>query len=426
MNILMLTNVYTPQVGGVTRSIQQFTEEFRAQGHRVLVVAPEYEQTPDDETDVLRVSAIPNFYLDTYSLPLPIMPGLKSGVREFQPHIVHAHHPFLLGNTAHYIASTHQIPLVYTHHTRYSTYIETKTDWPPPVEQAVIDLIIGFCNLSDTVIAPSQGIEELLRQSGVTVPIEVIPTGVDLQQSAQGDGRRFREQHGLSPDAFVVGHVGRLSPEKNCPFLVKVVQQFLARQPDAVFLVVGDGPERESLENKLNEAGLAEQVIFSGFLAGQSLADAYCAMDLFAFSSQSETQGMVLAEAMAASVPVVALEATGVRDIVADGRNGFLIPGQDSQAFVEALQTIHDQSPDERLRMRQQALETAREVSLPRCADQMLALYSKLIEVQKPRESTEWLHLQQRWEAAWEQWKTSGRAVTSAVREALFPHANSE
>lgn len=416
MNILMLTNVFTPQVGGVTRSVQQYSEAFRQQGHRVLIVAPEYDRTPAGETDVIRVAAIPNFYLNQYPLPLPVRSVLEADVAAFKPDIVHAHHPFLLGSTAQSIAADLNVPLIYTHHTRYSIYIETKTSWPRAIEQAVIELIIGFANLSDAVVAPSRGIAALLRQRGVTSRIEIIPTGVDLNQFDDGNGNRFRDTHQVDRDAFLIGHVGRLAKEKNCGFLAQAVGQFLKDHPDALFLAVGDGPERGTFESALQQMGVREQATFTGFLSGQELIDAYFAMDLFAFASHSETQGMVLAEAMAAGTPVVAVSGTGVRDMLVNGRNGWLIERDDVAAFVEALDKIRSMSAPQRDRFRRGSRETAESVSQTRCAQKMLALYEESITRHRQPRGTEWHRLQQKWDAAWNRWKNRARAVARAAQ----------
>lgn len=421
MNILMITNVFTPQIGGVTRSIQQFCEEFRHQGHRVLVIAPQYEEILENEEDVIRVPAIPNFYLNQYSLPLPVFSTLIPEIRNFRPQIVHVHHPFLLGNIGLQIAADQNIPLVYTHHTRYSVYIETKTDWPGFIEEGLLELIVGFCELCDGVVAPSAGIRELLRQNGITTRIEVIPTGVDLQRFAHARPEALRQRLSLPEKTFIVGHVGRLSPEKNTPFLTRAVAAFLTAHPAAQFVVVGDGPDRENMESLLQQEGLTERIHFSGFLEGDELTDAYAGFDVFAFASHSETQGMVITEAMAAGTPVVAVNATGVCDVIVDGVNGRLIPRDDVAAFVEGLKSIADAGDQGSAGWRQRALQSAQELSQSACATQMLNLYSELIAEPRETPANEWERLQQRWEARWQLWRLRARAMGVAARKTLNP-----
>lgn len=419
MNVLMLTNVYTPQIGGVTRSVQQYQEELRRQGHHVLVVAPDYDENPESEEGVIRIPAIPRFYLDVYSLPIPSLTLVLPQVRDFQPDIVHVHHPFLLGSTGQLIAADLNVPMVYTHHTRYSAYIETKTNIPRPMEEGIVELIVGFCDLSDGVVAPSEGIRQLLKLRGVTSRIEVIPTGVELDRFATANGDRFRQKHSISSETFVVGHVGRLSPEKNTPFLTRAVAAFLKEHPQAKFVVVGDGPSRAEMEQDLKQAGLKEQCLFVGFLEGEKLTDAYASFDVFAFASHSETQGMVLAEAMAAGAPVVAVNATGVQDFLEDGINGRMIDSDDEASFAAGLKSVLDASPEERKQLREGALKSAEEASQPRCTRKMVEFYQELIAETPRTTHTEWDRLLKRWEASWELWRIRTQALATAAQESL-------
>lgn len=420
MNILMLTNVFTPQVGGVTRSIEGFTEEFRRRGHRVLIVAPRYEEEVTDDVDVIRVPAIPKFYQQVYPLPLPLLPSHETELREFEPDVVHAHHPFLLGNTAQRISADLDVPLVYTHHSRYQTYIETKTQWPRPVEEAVLHLITGFCQMTDAIVAPTDSIRQLLRSRGLQHRIEVIPTGVDRRRFEQGDGQRWRSRLGIPPDAFVIGHVGRLAAEKNVEFLSRAVSMVLKRDPAAHFLLVGYGPRQEEMEQIFKREGVFERVHPTGVLEGEDLTDAYHAMDVFAFSSHSETQGMVLTEAMASGVPVVALDGTGVRDLVETGVNGRLLMEEVESRFAEALKEIRNLSDEQREELVGSTREYARSIDLEHCAEHMLELYKSLIEEDANRadgsEGRSWDGLLRRWETEWNQWSTAAASVGVALK----------
>ena len=417
MKILMLTNVYTPQIGGVTRSVELFSNEMRQQGHQVKIVAPEYERMPPGEKDVIRVAAIPKFYQNQYPLPVPVVSALLPHIHEFAPDIVHVHHPFLLGSTGQAIAAECHVPLVYTHHTRYSVYIETKTNWPRPIEEGIVEMILGFCELTNGIIAPSQGIADLLKEHGVTTEIVVIPTGVDLKKFSKGNGSKIRKQEGIPEDAFVVGHVGRLAVEKNCRFLVRSIREFLKQRPDAHIVVVGDGPERAALEETLNEGTTSGQVHFLGFREGQDLIDCYHSFDLFAFASHSETQGMVLAEAMAAGSAVLAVHGTGVSDIIVDGENGRIIEKDDEQAYVAALNELYEEFKANGKLMPEGVRKTAEHYSQTQCATKVLNLYERLIAEQRTARNDEWELMQQRWEAGWNRWRNRARAVAAAARE---------
>ena len=393
MNILMATNTFTPHVGGVARSVQSFTDQFRAMGHRVLVLAPQDDKAPAEEPGVLRLPALQNFNNSEFSVPLVVPGMLMAALEEFQPQVVHCHHPFLLGSTAMRVAGTYNLPIVFTHHTRYETYTHYLPVDTPAIQRFAVQLATGFCNLCDAVIAPSESIADMLRASGVEARIEIIPTGVDVGRFLESDGSRARARLDLPPEAFVVGHVGRLAPEKNLGFLAEAVAAFLREHPAAHFLVVGHGPSEEEIGRLFEAPELRGRLHLAGTLEGQQLLDAYAAMDVFAFASQSETQGMVITEAMAAGVPVVAVDASGVRDVVEDGVNGRLLAEENLDAFRDALNWAASLSPAERTRLSLAVHATAERLSLGNCAGRLLKVYEELVRanrIDRPIDDSAW------------------------------------
>lgn len=416
----MMTNTYLPQLGGVARSVASFTEAFRRGGHRVLIVAPTYADLPAEETDVYRVPAISNFNGSDFSLRLPIPVALSSIFEEFQPDIVHSHHPFLLGDTALRVASLRNIPLVFTHHTMYEQYIHYLSMASDTVKQFALHLPTGYANLCDHVIAPSESIAWVLQERGVETPITPIPTGIDPDRFARGDGQAARKRFGIPRDAFVVGHVGRLAPEKNLVFLARAVASFLQGHRDGHFLLAGAGPAEEDVKTAFQLAGLINRLHLAGPLQAQELADAYHAMDVFGFASKSETQGMVLAEAMTASVPVIALDAPGACDLVQDGRNGRLLPEENESAFAAALQELTDNS--RRRALAATARETARAFSLACCASRVLDLYRSLISSQRRRRGEDdglWDRVLRMLDAEWDIWSARFAAASRAIEDSF-------
>lgn len=380
MRIVMMTNTYTPHVGGVARSVLAFTEHYRARGHRVLVVAPIFEGAPKREVDVVRIPAIQRFNGSDFSVVLPVPGALYNRVREFEPDVIHAHHPFLLGATAIRLARAFRVPVVFTHHTMYERYTHYVPGDSPALKRFVIQLSTSFANLCDQVFAPSETIAAVIAARGVRTPIEVVPTGVDTARFREGDGAALRRRVGIPADAFVVGHLGRLAAEKNLDFLARSVTEFL-KGPDgkgARFLLVGTGPALGAVREVFRTRGLKDRIAVAGVLQGQELVDAYHAMDAFAFASTSETQGMVLTEAMAAGVPVVALDAPGVREVVTDGANGRLLVEADPAAFAAALAELRSVPSERRAALRAGALATARAFSMERSASRALAAYAAL------------------------------------------------
>jgi glycosyltransferase involved in cell wall biosynthesis len=237
---------------------------------------------------------------------------------------------------------------------------------------------VEYCNLCSHVISPSESVATVLRERGVTTPITSIPTGIDAAFFGGGNGAEFRRRLGIDERALVIGHVGRLAAEKNLEYLAEAVGRYLAQRSDAVFVIVGAGDAEPSIERILRDLAEPRQIYMAGRQTGQDLADAYAAMDLFVFSSKSETQGMVLAEAMAAGVPAVALDAPGAREIVND-TNGRLLPAEAPvEGFVATLAEL-TASRDRLRELGSAARHSAQEFSLEKCADRVLDVYGQLL-----------------------------------------------
>jgi len=418
MNILMLTNTFVPYVGGVARSVQRFVDEYRRQGHRVLVAAPSYKQLLGDERDVIRFPAIQHFNGTEFSLPMPV-PGRRSfALRQFKADVVHVHHPFALGGTALRISSARGVPLVFTHHTMYEKYTHYIPGDSLRLKRYVVSLVRGYCNYCDAVIAPSESVARLLRSRGVETPISVIPTGVETLLYRSGDGVAFRGKRDIPADAFVIGHVGRMATEKNLEFLARAVALFLRRRPNAYFLLVGVGPMTSEICKVMDEMGVGDRFRPVGLLQPTELSVAYKSMDAFAFSSHTETQGMVLAEAMAAGVPVVAIDASGVREVVEDKVNGRLLAGDDESQFASALEWIVGLSPDQKLVIKEAACATAKGFDISRTANQTLERYRALIELfaeKKHRKTHPVMRAKQGLKSEWQIMSNIGRAMGNLI-----------
>lgn len=385
MNILMMTNTCAPMVGGLERSIAGFTAHYRRRGHRVIVVAPAHERMPAREKDVVRLPAVTRLTRAHFSVHLPIPGVLSKALRGVPLDIVHAHHPFFMGGTALRLAYARDVPLIFTHHTFFEHYTHFMPVDTPGMKRFVVRLATGYANLCDQVFAPSSSVRELLSQRGVRAPIAVVPTGVEPVRTSEQTGLRMRRDAGIPPSAFVVGHVGRLGIEKNTGFLARAVALFLRRDKQAHFLLVGEGPSKAEMLETFRRWGVAERVHAPGILQGPRLAAGYQAMDLFAFSSKSETQGLVLLEAMSAGVPVAAIRAPGVVDVLQEGKNGFLLERESPEEFAGAIRRYRRMEEAERLHLQKEARATSAEFSMARCADQALDLYGQVQGRRRPR-----------------------------------------
>lgn len=388
MNILMMTNTYKPLVGGLERSVSSFTNEFRKSGHRVIIVAPEYPDA-QPEVDVVRIPAMTNFNGSDFSVQLPIQGTLTEALGDFHPHIVHSHHPFLIGDTALRIASKYNVPLVFTHHSLYEENVHYVPGNEEALKRFVIELSTGYANLADHVFAPSQSVMLMMKERGVKSPIDVVPTGIYTEEFTQGDGKKIREKFNIPADAFVIGHVGRLAPEKNLEFLAHAVVEFLKNEPKAHFLIGGTGPSQESIKEIMAQGGVANRLHLAGLLKGEDLINAYHAMDVFVFASQSETQGLVVTEAMAAGIPVVAVDAPGVREVVKDQENGRLLINENIEDIVSALEWLKKQPASRIVKIKEECVLTAQSFSMKDCAERALNIYAALTVEGFSRRNTE-------------------------------------
>ena len=422
MKILMMTNTYRPHVGGVARSVSFFADEYRKLGHDVFIVAPTFEGIKTEGRDVIRVPAVQNFNGSDFSVVFPIPGYLTSAIEDFQPDIVHSHHPFLLGDTAVRIASKYEIPVVFTHHTMYEQYTHYVPGNSAQMKIFVIELATGYANMCDHVIAPSASIAKLLRRRGVKTPIKSIPTGVYTRQFSRGNGKAFRQTKEIPLEAMVIGHLGRLAPEKNLLFLTTAVVRYLKKTKNTHFLVIGSGPSKEDIERIFKDQHLEDRLHFGGVLQGQELIDAYHAMDIFVFASKSETQGMVLVEAMAAGLPVVALDAPGAREVVKDQVNGRLLMSENADDFVNALGWLHEQSASIKKDIQEAVKRTARRYSMRRCSRRCLAVYEQLLSKQKRDASIDhslWHRLINKIETEWNMLTNVSTAITTTVKETV-------
>jgi glycosyltransferase involved in cell wall biosynthesis len=421
MNILMMTNTFLPHVGGVARSVAAFTNQLRSFGNRIIVVAPEYEEDTDGkEKDVIRIPAIQNFNGSDFSAVIPIPGFLEAHLQDFQPDIVHSHHPFLMGSTAVRVATKHKAPLVYTQHTMFEQYTHYVPVNLPRMKKFVVSLCTGYANMADQVIAPSESVADILRERGVDTFIETIPTGIFIDEFKKGNGQSIRSSENIPDEAFVVGHVGRLAPEKNLEFLSEAVAVFLRDEPEAHFLVVGYGPSEKKMRDLFTRRHLQNQVHFLGKQDGPNLIDAYHAMDVFAFSSKSETQGLVLTEAMAAGVPAVALDASGVCDVVRNRKNGCLLHDEQVGKFANALKQMCHSSDQARQNFMEEAKRTAENNSMYNCASKITEVYQNVIKnhkVDKKRDESMWEKSIEQVNAEWELLQNLTSAVGNALRE---------
>lgn len=338
MRVLMVSDVYFPRVNGVSTSIETFRRTLAGQGVEVRLVVPRYGNEPE-ETGVVRVAGRP-----VPGDPEDRLVGWRAMHRAVEQaaadcDLVHIQTPFIAHYAGLKAARRHGIPAVATYHTLFEEYLQHYAPFLPKgwLKGQARAFSRRQCNALDAVVVPSTAMGERLRGYGVTAPIRVLPTGIPLDRFRQGDRAAFRQRHGIPPDRPVALFVGRVAHEKNISFLLEAVAEARLACPDVLLVVTGEGPAQEDLRRRAAELGLADAVRFVGYLdRARELPACYAAADVFVFASRTETQGLVLLEAMAAGLPVIALSAMGTSDILDPGR-GCFSPPDDPVKFGTAI-----------------------------------------------------------------------------------------
>jgi 1,2-diacylglycerol 3-alpha-glucosyltransferase len=378
MRVLMVSDVYFPRINGVSTSIETFRGALAEQGVASSLVAPSYgEDIP--AADVTRVPA--RRLLGDPEDRLAHYRKLRQATLKAAADcdVIHIQTPFAAHYAGLHAARALNKPVIATYHTLFEEYLQHYIPWLPAaiLRGLARRFSRGQCNALDAVIVPSSAMRERLREYGVTRPLHVLPTGLPASAFAPGDGFRFRAEQGIAPEQPVVLFVGRVAHEKNIGFLLDVVAQAQRRLPDLLFLITGEGPARADLEQQTARLGLRDSVRFLGYMDRRSdLPAAYAAADSFIFASRTETQGLVLLEAMAQRCPVVGLSAMGTADIL-EPRRGCRIAPDDPAAFAGVLVDLLNDH-EARLRLGDEARAYAREWSDLALAQQLAERYRQL------------------------------------------------
>jgi 1,2-diacylglycerol 3-alpha-glucosyltransferase len=340
MRVLFVSDVYFPRVNGVSTSIRTFRGDLAALGVEVELVAPSYPgAAPDSEPLIHRVASggVPGDPEDRRFKGGDLSRVLSAALAE-RIDLVHVHTPFIAHYAGVKFARRHGLPVIATYHTFFEDYLHHYVPvLPRRLGRALARrFTLAQCRDVAALISPSVPMRDALLAYGVETPIEVLPTGLPPQSFKQGDGARFRSRFGLPLKQPLLLYVGRVAHEKNIEFLLHMFAKLRRRSPDALFVIAGEGPARPRLEALARELGLAAEVRFIGYLdRNTDLLDCYAAGDAFVFASRTETQGLVLLEAMAQGTPVVSTAELGTRSILTEDSGAFVV-NEDLDGFVDA------------------------------------------------------------------------------------------
>lgn len=348
MQIGFITGAYRPAPGGVTTSVVNFSEQLRELGNEVTVFCPEYpEENKQEEEDVRRISSYYSPLLKDFRLTDPLQAARVFRSEFSELDIVHIHLPTIMSTPARWIASYYDIPIFLTYHTNLELYIQ---HYVPGVPRNVARTLTRFYTSRETkngkkIFVPSPDMEELLSTYNLDPPIEVLPTGInlDIYDSEPEGSRSLREQFGIGKDERILLYVGRVGSEKNVGFLLDAFREVSRKFSPVHFVVAGGGRGLGKVLARVSKMRASRSIHFTGYVEDEEkLARYYQEADVFLFASLTETQGLVIAEALAAGTPVVAVNAPGVRDVLDQGRGGYLVPEELGPFSEKVLELLRD------------------------------------------------------------------------------------
>lgn len=379
LNIAVFSDSAMPILNGVSVSIDVLIQELRAQGHSVHLYTSKHFGHKDSDPNIHRFNSIVTPWTPGYPISVPPF-YLK--LLEFRRHnfdVIHTHTPFTVGIVGLRWAQSEEIPIVSTYHTHYDKYAYYMPFFPNRYTRYKIAKHTNYYyNAVSQVITPSEASRKWLQRHSIKTPVSVIPTGI--KQPKLLERAEIREKLGIRADDNVLLYVGRIAREKNLRTLIRACALAMKDDASLKLLFVGDGPQREELTKLSRTLGIGDRVRFIGFVPREDVDQYYAASDLFVFASLTETQGLVVVEAMSYGLPVVIVQGGGASDAVQTGINGELV-SNNSEAMAAAIQNLI-QSPDKREHYSKAAIETSKKYSIPNMTSQVIDVYRAAVDAE--------------------------------------------
>lgn len=398
MRIGIFTDTYPPFINGVSTSIVNLEKALREKGHEVFIVTVNPENMSYRFEEDERIIRIPGIPIGIYDYRLTGIYPLRSinKIKNWNLDIIHSHTEFGVGTYARILAKQFDIPLVHTYHTMYEDYVHyiTKGHFDRSSKKIVEYLTMFYCDkTAKQLIVPSKKTYRLFKEKyNIEKDIRIVPTGIEVsrffkEQFKEEEIDEIRKELKLSKDDFVIMFVGRLAEEKNIEFLLEAQQEIIKKHKNAKLLIVGSGPDYEKFIEWTTSRGLEDNIIFTNAIPWEEIPKYYQLANVFVTASKSETQGLTIIEAMAASIPVVCYKDDAFLDIVVDNLNGKVF--EKKEKYIKIIEElIGDSKQLEELS--KQARFTAEKHSLEHYAIDILNVYNECLKKEevKPKLTT--------------------------------------
>ncbi len=384
MRIGIFSQCYRPTTNGVVISIDTFRETLSRRGHEIFIIAPNTKKYQDDDPrHIIRLPSVAWPGQSYYPLALPWFSGIREKIAGLKLDIIHCQHAFTMGSLGLSIGRKLGLPVIYTYHTLIAEYAHYVPIFHHLAKYYLINASKRFCNKCDTVITPSPSMKRILQSYGVTKNIEVIPTGIRPERFKHLDPRLLKAKYQIADDNFILLYVGRLATEKNLTLLFETFEQVIKIMPNVHLLLVGGGPQEQEYRQWFRSHNLIQKVTFAGMQPKEETEKIFGAADIFTFPSLTDTQGIVITEAMAAGTPPIAANNLGPSDIINDGVDGYLVPPLPDTFALKIINLL--KNPGLLKKFQDAGIRKANEYSAENSANKMENLYDRVTNLYRSK-----------------------------------------
>jgi glycosyltransferase involved in cell wall biosynthesis len=385
MKIAMFTDSYKPQINGVVTSIEAFTKELRRKKHEVRIFAPAIPDYTERDKFVHRFKSVEFWAYPEYRIGMPVSLLYRRMFDKVSFDLVHIHSPFSMGLTGLAVAKVYKLPTVGTFHTMFPEYthyfrmdrLQKIKSINKILKKGIWKYLSWFYNRCDCVIAPTEEVKRELKRHGLKKEIHVIPSGMRIRKKRHSKNK-LREKYGFQKNDKILLHVGRIGKEKNIELILKVMKKIL-KKTNAKLLITSDGPYKTFLEEKMKKLGLGKNVVFTGYVSKKKLSELYTLSDIFIMASNTETQGMVLLEALNHGLPLVVVKAPVTGTFVKENGVG-IVAKKNLTDLSKAILKILNMEKNEKRKLQKNARKTLEKYDIRKLANDLIGVYDKLLE----------------------------------------------